>query len=267
MPPIGEDSPANCRWAERLDDGVAESQLVDLPLCEQVARGKELLSMLMEPPASKPLAGEAPRRAVLPQPPRPGMSRGLWNEGGLTRQLREGDALRAELPPPGFEANGMARGTADWLSQPQFPSRPSEPASALGPLGPSPPGIWGPGGPGSGTWAPLSTNPTGTSSSWLRTGAPERTAANGTPAGAEALTTNSSCTSSVPYPAGPVTTDAGLAGGWSTPATLSGAPWAMVAGGAAQASQHLMSQGSHQLRADAAPYTPADAFAEGAHVY
>lgn len=224
--------------------------------------------MLMEPPAAPQQSLEPPRRPPQSQPPPPAAaSRGLLAEGGPMRQLRGADApglsaAPSELPPPGFEA----RGWPDWLAGQSHMSRPSAPA-ALGIGGHSPPGIWGGlGGLGSttsGTWgaplstsptstsSPLSTSPTGTSSSWLPARGSERT----TPTSAGATKANSSVGSvPVPYPVGPVTTE-----------RRSGAPSSMVTGGAAQASQNML-QGS-TLRADAAPYTPAEVFAEGTHVF
>lgn len=57
MSGAGDASP--CRWAAviRDQDADSETDLVDLPLCEQKARGQELLRMLLEP--QSPCAAEA----------------------------------------------------------------------------------------------------------------------------------------------------------------------------------------------------------------
>ncbi|CAE7025011.1 unnamed protein product [Symbiodinium natans] len=48
MAPMGDDTPGQCRWAALAgaEAAIAPSKLVDLPPKEQVARGRELLSML-----------------------------------------------------------------------------------------------------------------------------------------------------------------------------------------------------------------------------
>lgn len=184
MAPMGDDVQKTCRWAALAGAEATDSELIDLPPSEQVARGKELLSMLSgfgEEPLSMLAAPQQSKQQVVPpecpsrSPPESGVSGGgsmpFREAVSVTSMAYHSSSTTATSVQPQVNAYGQLN--SDWMmSQGQFASRPSMSPTSSPPV-PQPSPMWGTsagsgccGAPhansGSPPWTTtLSTNPAG----------------------------------------------------------------------------------------------------------
>lgn len=263
-------SPVNCRWATlaKHEASTTESHLVDLPPSVQVARGKELLSMLQE--TSFPLGDSTSNSMPVPPsempPPPPGFevpSSGFSIEapGGALVPNGAGPQQPGEwVPAP----NGHHSGP----HQSHFVApRSTAPAAQPSPSGATP--VWGMSGclgaGAPGTWAPLSTNPSSMSpGGWLSTGVSDCGDGHGVAVSSAPMAhvSHSSASSAhVPYSMPqPANADNGLWSASHTPPTpvQVGLTPAML-----QTQVEQPGFRPQQLRAEAAPYVPMNSMGVG----
>lgn len=262
MPPMGETSPTTCRWAQLASSEAVITNLVDLPPEQQVARGKELLSMLH----AFPLSGGSNMSMSPPQQQLSPAAASI-NPGAVPPPPME-------MPPPppmGYEVS--QKGTSsysestsgDWANAQVQLSSSTRPGAAAVPAAASllaphmAPGVWGlasgpasaSAGAGAGTaghWAPLSTNP-GNTTSWSSNAVPPE--AGGSLHLDVAVV---STPSTMPYSMSGQAPDASMTfgGHWSENGALvySAMPSMMSASRAEPNSLRS------QMRAEAAPYVP-----------
>jgi len=291
-------SPANCRWAQQANLEANESNLVDLPPSEQVSRGKELLSLLQE--VAFPI-GETSENTLPPPPgemppappgfevPSAGFNHGRQHSGDFNHgRQQSGDFNHGRQQSGDF--NHGRQHSGDWAASPcgtppagpqhqhhfagqqqtHFASsRSSTPGSAQGM-----PAVWGNMGGGmnngaSGTWAPLSTNPSSMSGGWLSTGVSENDGSSLAMSSPHSMAHNghsSASSAHVPYSM-PASTNVGN-GLWSgssgqtitASAGMIMAPSLMASAGLMQPMMQAQ-QPNHYgqpngLRAEATPYVP-----------
>lgn len=147
MAPMGDDTQEQCRWAALAgaEAAIAPSELVDLPPKVQVARGRELLSMLGcgKEDASKPPAAQNRSRESDRQP------------SAVTSEMDSGASITCSLPrhldslasqTQDVHVSSFTSATAvgiqqvvnydggEWMVQGGFGSRPDTPAAQSVPL-------------------------------------------------------------------------------------------------------------------------------------